>query len=56
MVPADGGAVVVPTGRCEVSADSDSGTVHVTGLIIDTSVRPYRRAHSDSGDVSVTGH
>jgi len=45
----------VPTGRYDVQADSDNGTVHVTGLIIDTSVRPFIRAHSDSGDVTVQG-
>ncbi|HET6911331.1 MAG TPA: DUF4097 family beta strand repeat-containing protein [Mycobacteriales bacterium] len=45
----------VPTGRYDVQADSDNGTVHVTGLIIDTSVRPFIRAHSDSGNVTVQG-
>lgn len=46
----------VPSGRYDVQADSDDGTVHVSGLIVDTSVRPFIRAHSDAGDVTVTGH
>jgi DUF4097 and DUF4098 domain-containing protein YvlB len=45
----------VPTGRYDVDADSGQGTVTIRNLIIDTSVRPLLRAHSDSGDVTVSG-
>jgi DUF4097 and DUF4098 domain-containing protein YvlB len=46
----------VPRGRYDVAADSGQGTVTIRDIVIDTSVRPYLRAHSDSGNVTVSGN